>query len=74
MRENLKFCHKNSIDNIEFALYLRFSWYAKHLLYLLNMHAQTQFDKKIWVRPDLCLLKNCIVVTPVTKFETLGKN
>lgn len=62
MRKNLQYCRQHPIDSIEFVIDKSFSWYAEHLLYLLNMHAQTQFEKKIWVRPNLCLLKHCTVV------------
>jgi hypothetical protein len=62
MAKNLQYCHSHPIDNIEFAIYKSYTWYAEHLLYLLNIHAQNLFEKKLWVRPDLCLLKHCKVV------------
>lgn len=59
---NRLFCLQNPIENKQFLLYEWFSWFAECILYLLNMHAQSELEKKLWIKPDLCILTNCMVI------------
>ncbi len=49
------------IEWINFGVCDNFSWYAKHVLYILNIHAQDQIEIKLWVRPTVSVFTHCIV-------------
>lgn len=60
--KNLRYLLEHPIEDIQYRIYKSFAWHAKQVLYILNMHAQTQLEKKIGSKPDLCLLTNCNVL------------
>lgn len=77
--KNLRHLLLNPVEGIQYRMDKSFTWHAEHVLYLLNMHAQTQIEKKLWIKPDLCLLTNCdvrpgqqaILTTPATESKLL---